>query len=61
MRNEETKFINKDFFEFYDVVATHLKERFPHLKIGGPAIAWNIEWGAEFAAEMKKRNLICQE
>ena len=28
-----------EFFEFYRVVATHLKRRFPNLKIGGPAIA----------------------
>ena len=26
------------FFEFYGVVAKHLKSRFPHLKIGGPAV-----------------------
>ena len=27
----------EQFFEFFDVVAKHLKARFPHLKIGGPA------------------------
>ena len=29
-----------EFFDFYKVVATHLKSRFPNLKIGGPALAW---------------------
>jgi len=29
----------EEFYEFYAVVATHLKEKFPHLKIGGPAVA----------------------
>ena len=27
-----------EFFEFYTIVAKHLKNRFPHLKIGGPAV-----------------------
>ena len=45
------------FFDLYEIAAKHLKECFPNLKIGGPAIAWNIEWGTEFAAEMKKRNV----
>jgi len=29
----------EEFYEFYSVVATYLKEKFPHLKIGGPAVA----------------------
>jgi len=29
----------EEFYEFYAVVATYLKEKFPHLKIGGPAVA----------------------
>lgn len=31
----------QEFYELYEVAATHLKSRFPHLKIGGPALAWD--------------------
>lgn len=41
------------FFEFFDVVVGHLKECFPHLKIGGPAIAWDMNWADEFLAQLK--------
>ena len=41
------------FFEFYHVVATHLKACFPHLKIGGPAIAGNLEWAEDFLAQLR--------
>ncbi len=34
----------KQFYEFYEMVATHLKARFPHLKIGGPASAYREDW-----------------
>ncbi len=34
---------DQEFFDFYCTVAKYLKEKFPHLKIGGPALA-NI-WG----------------
>ncbi len=40
------------FFEFYDIAARHLKACFPHLKIGGPAIAWNLGWAEEFLAQL---------
>ena len=40
------------FFEFYHIAATHLKTCFPHLKIGGPAIAGNLEWAEEFLAQL---------
>lgn len=29
----------KQFYELYTIAAEHLKARFPHLKIGGPALA----------------------
>ena len=45
------------FFDLYSITAKHLKKCFPHLKIGGPAQAWNFEWSAEFLAEMKKRDV----
>ena len=34
----------QQFYEFYEIVATHLKNRFPHLKIGGPASAYRQPW-----------------
>ena len=43
----------QDYFNFYDVVATHLKTQFPHLKIGGPALAYNGDWAKEFIEQLK--------
>lgn len=45
-----------EFFDFYRVAATHLKSRFPHLKIGGPALAWhkNVKFIEGFFKEMTK-------
>lgn len=34
----------QQFYDFYEIVATHLKKRFPHLKIGGPASAYREPW-----------------
>jgi len=45
------------FFDFYEVAAKHLKSKFPHLKIGGPAIAGNTEWAEDFLCEMQRRNV----
>ncbi len=45
------------FFDLYEIAAKHLKGCFPELKIGGPALAGNEEWAADFLAEMKKRNV----
>ncbi len=45
------------FFDFYEVVAKHLKAKFPHLKIGGPAVCGNMAWAEEFLREMQKRNV----
>lgn len=42
----------KEFFEFYDVAARHLKCCFPHLKIGGPAIAGDTDWMKEFLVRL---------
>lgn len=40
----------EEYYEFYEIAATHLKSRFPHLKIGGPALSWleNREWVTGF-------------
>lgn len=46
-----------EFFDFYEIAAKHLKECFPDLKIGGPAITGNLDWAAEFLPEMHKRNV----
>lgn len=45
------------FFDFYEVVAKHLKTTFPHLKIGGPALAYDEEWAEDFLREMQQRNV----
>lgn len=45
----------EQFFDLYETAAKHLKACFPHLKIGGPALARGREWAEEFLAEMKKR------
>ncbi|MBQ8356642.1 MAG: hypothetical protein IJX39_02420 [Clostridia bacterium] len=42
-----------EFFELYHIAATHLKEKFPHLKIGGPAIAGKMDWAEDFLAQLK--------
>ncbi len=47
----------KQFFEMYKIVAKHLKSCFPQLKIGGPAIAYDMEWADEFLAEMRANNI----
>ncbi len=40
----------EQFFEFYAVVAKHLKSAFPDLKIGGPAVAGAYGWTDRFLA-----------
>ena len=47
----------RQFFDFYETAAKHLKSCFPELKIGGPALAGNEKWAAEFLDEMKNRNV----
>ena len=50
------------FFDLYEITAKHLKACFPHLKIGGPAVASvspnrdrNAGWYLDFLAEMQRR------
>ena len=46
------------FFDLYEIAAKHLKNRFPHLKIGGPAVTGGgDEWAKEFLFEMKRRDV----
>lgn len=44
----------EEFYELYVVAATHLKSRFPHLMIGGPALSWteHREWIDGFLAAL---------
>ncbi|MBR5266291.1 MAG: hypothetical protein IKV63_06730, partial [Clostridia bacterium] len=42
----------KEFFELYDVAAKHLKSCFPELKIGGPALAHNMDWADDFLSQL---------
>lgn len=43
------------FFDLYEIASKHLKGCFPHLKIGGPALAGHMDWAEDFLVEMKKR------
>ena len=43
----------KEFFEFYHIAAAHLKEKFPNLKIGGPASSGRTDWEIEFLNTLK--------
>ena len=45
------------FFDLYEIAAKHLKQKFPKLKIGGPALAHKEEWADDFLREMKNRNV----
>ncbi len=42
----------QQFFELYHIAATHLKSCFPHLKIGGPALAHNGSWAEDFLKQL---------
>ncbi len=42
----------EQYFALYRVAATHLKQCFPHLKIGGPALAHNLIWLEDFLKQL---------
>ena len=44
----------EEFVELFTITAKHLKSRFPHLKIGGPASAGDEEWMERFLTKIKK-------
>ena len=55
---------NEQFIDFYEVAAKHLKAKFPHLKIGGPAFTTSKEIGSNknpirkmFLDAIKERNI----
>ena len=43
----------EEFFEFFNVAASHLKSCFPHLKIGGPALSSDMDWTDKFLSQLK--------
>ena len=45
------------FFDMYEITAKHLKSCFPQLKIGGPALARDVQWAEDFLATMRERNV----
>ena len=49
----------EEFIELYEITAKHLKERFPHLKIGGPAFCspWEDEFHDGFLKAVKERDI----
>lgn len=47
----------KQFYDFYETAAKYLKNRFPHLKIGGPSLCAVFEWIEPFFSEMQKRGV----
>jgi len=46
----------QEYYELYEIAATHLKSRFPHLKIGGPALSWlqNGQWFDNFLTHLTR-------
>ena len=45
------------FFDLYEITAKHLKQCFPHLKIGGPAVSSRMYWMEDFLYVMRQRNV----
>ncbi len=48
----------EEFFAFYRVAALHLKKRFPELKIGGPALAGNMDFMRRFLTSMVQQERV---
>lgn len=49
----------EQFIDFYEIAAKHLKARFPHLKIGGPAFtsSWDTPFKRNFLKAVKEREI----
>ena len=45
------------FFDLYETAARHLKNCFPHLMIGGPALTYDENWADRFLGEMRRREI----
>lgn len=46
-----------EFFEFFTISFKHLKQRFPHLLIGGPSLAHDCDWAREFLLHLKQNDV----
>lgn len=46
-----------EYMEFHEIAAKHLKKCFPEIKIGGPALAGNIDFAEEFLKRSKENNI----
>lgn len=46
-----------EFMELYVTAVRHLKGCFPKLKIGGPALCYELPWADRFLARLRKENL----
>ena len=47
----------EQFFEMFEIAAKHLKRCFPHLKIGGPALAKKLDWAEDFLSYIRERGV----
>ena len=42
----------EEFFEFFKIAFLYLRRRFPHIKLGGPALAGKLDWARRFLERM---------
>ena len=47
----------EQFYEFYEVAAKYLDEKFPDLMIGGPALCWQMDWADTFLKRLHKKKI----
>ncbi len=47
----------EEYFEMYAIASRHLKECFPDIKLGGPALASHRDWADRFLTFVKEENL----
>ena len=48
---------DKDYFRLYEITARHLKNCFPSIKVGGPALCEDNEWADNFLAYASSKKL----
>lgn len=49
---------DEEFYELFAVTAKHLKNRFPNIKVGGPALCWvNEKWLRPFFTKIRNENV----
>ena len=47
----------EQFYSLFEKTAVLLKTKHPDIKVGGPALAWNLEWAEKFLEYMQKKNI----